>query len=402
VSGYFTPVWGLGLRIFSLLAAACSPAVVPAVAIAGGYDTGETDWDFLFQNQGNVAVEAATRYINPQRDLTNITGALGPTINVDETAPFSVQRFSIAVRLGESVRCMGSYREPWAGEADYGSAWTYSFSAITQSFTSEDFGLTCGVSMALEKGKLTLLGGVSRQEINYVLTQTTPIVGGVSTTDVSDEETAYRIGLAYEIPEYALRASVIYNSQVDYDMTDTLSFSAIPGPPLSIFGSISMPQSVEAKFQSGVAPGWLIFGSAKWTDWSVADNMPLCAVGVSPCTQAAAVSGLTLLFQDTWTVTLGAAHQFNEYFSVAGNVTWDQGATRGFTSQTDTWVAGLTAILTPGNGMELKFGGTAGIMTGGNLSTLVLPGGIPNPFGYTATFGDDYVYTLNASAVFRF
>jgi len=181
-----------------------------------------------------------------------------------------------------------------------------------------------------------------------------------------------------------------------------VAFSAIPAPATPVFGSISMPQSVEAKFQSGVARGWLVFGSAKWTDWSVADNMPLCAVGTPVCTQAAALSGLTLLFKDTWTVTLGAAHQFNEYFSVAGNVTWDQGATQGFTSQTDTWVAGLTAVLTPAQGMELKFGGTAGIMTSGNLSTLTLPGGIPNPFGYTASFGDDYVYTLNASAVFRF
>lgn len=376
--------------------------MVPVAAAAGGYDTGETDWDFLFQNQGAVAIEAATRYFNPQRDLTNITGALGPSIDVDETAPFMVQRYSIAARLGESVRCMGSYRQPWAGEADYGSAWTYSFSAITQSFTSEDFGLTCGVSMALEKGKLTLLGGVSRQEVNYVLTQTTPIVGGTTTTDVSDEATAYRIGLAYEIPEYAMRFSVIYNSQVDYDMTGTVAFSATPAPATPVFGSISMPQSVEAKFQSGVAPGWLVFGSAKWTDWSVADNMPLCAVGTPVCTQAAALSGLTLLFKDTWTVTLGAAHQFNEYFSVAGNVTWDQGATQGFTSQTDTWVAGLTAVLTPAQGMELKFGGTAGIMTSGNLSTLTLPGGIANPFGYTASFGDDLVYTVDASAVFRF
>ena len=34
--------------------------------LAGGYDTGERDWDFLFQQTG-FATEAAVRYINPQR-----------------------------------------------------------------------------------------------------------------------------------------------------------------------------------------------------------------------------------------------------------------------------------------------------------------------------------------------
>ena len=40
-------------------------------------------------------------------------------------------------------------------------------------------------------------------------------------------------------------------------------------------------------------------------------------------------SALTLMWKDTWTVTLGAAHQFNKQFSLAGSLTWDQGASAG-------------------------------------------------------------------------
>src|SRR5690606_13509088 len=137
----------------------------------------------------------------------------------------------------------------------------------------------------------------------YELTQSAGLAG-IRTTSVSDEGFGWRAGLAFEVPDYALRVSLIYNSAIDYDMTGTVSVSAFPGAT-PVFGSITMPQSVEFKAQSGVAPGWLAFGTVRWTDWSVAENMPLCTVGTPVCTQAAAVSGLTLLWKDTWTATLG-------------------------------------------------------------------------------------------------
>ncbi len=370
-------------------------------ANAGGYDTGERDWDFLFQEK-QIAVEAGVRYINPQRRIKNVTNTFplppAPT-STNETAAFAVERYSITGRFGDHAHCMGSYRQPWGGDADYGTTWAGSFSAIEQNFNSSDIGLTCSISQQFGKGNLHLLGGVSYQEIQYFLTQN----GGPEgrhTTDVSDSSYAWRAGIAYEIPEYALRASLIYNSQVDYDLEGTVSFANIPGAT-AVRGQLSMPQSVEFKMQSGVAPGWLAFGAVRWTDWSVTDSMLLCPVGVPACVQPAAISGLTLLWKDTWTVTGGAAHQFSDKFSLAGNVTWDQGATEGFTSQTDTWNFGLTGIFSPNENTEIKLGGTIGILTGGRLSTANLAGGGLSPVGYTATFDDDIVYTLGASIVFR-
>jgi long-chain fatty acid transport protein len=189
-----------------------------------------------------------------------------------------------------------------------------------------------------------------------------------------------------------MRATLIYNSAIAYDMTGTYT---IGGGTTPIYGAITMPQSIELKAQSGVAPGWLAFGAIKWTDWSVAQSMPLCVVGTS-CVQ---LSGLTLLWKDTWTITLGAARQVTEAFSLAGGLTWDQGATDGFTSQTDTLTANLTAVLFPHENVELKFGGTVGVLTAGTLDTGL---GGTNPFGYTASFGDDLVYTLSASAAVHY
>lgn len=376
--------------------AAIALAMGAAPAFAGGYDTGESDWDFVFQERA-VAFEAGVRHIAPMRRLTGITGTFGPSPDVDETEAFTLPRASLAVNVAGMARCMASYREPWGGHANYGTAWTYAAAAVEQHFSSRDYGLTCAAGFAAGKGRVSFLGGVSLQEARYRLTQAFGPV--MAATDVSDRSLAWRLGLAYEIPDYALRASLVYNSAVSYDMTGT--FAAF-GPALPVFGHITMPQSVELKAQSGVAPGWLAFAAVKWTDWSVVQSMPLCPVGVPACTQPFAVSGLSLGFRDTWSVTLGAARQFSEMFSLAGNLSWNQGASAGFTSQTDVWSAGLTGVLTPSANAEFRLGGTLGLLTSGTSSTLVLPGGFPNPLGYTASFGNDLVWTLSGGATIRF
>lgn len=373
----------------------------PATVHAGGYDTGERDWDAVFADQ-RMATEAQVRYINPQRELRNIANTVlpGTAASNPETASFSIYRAGVAGRLSEDVRCLASFRQPFAGFADYGSTWIGSASAIEQNFISEDYGLTCAYSQPMGNGYFSLLGGVSYQTIEYELTSNGGL-GGLRRTLVSDEAFAWRAGIAYELPQYALRASLIYNSQIDYEMAGSVSLSNVPGAT-AVSGDISMPQSLEFKAQSGVAPGWLAFGSVKWTDWSVTDNMPLCASGVANCTMATATSALTLLWDDTWTVTLGAVHQFSEQFSVAANLTWDQGATQGFTSQTDTWTAGLTGIYQAGERARFTLGATYGLLEGGSLSTAILPGGIVNPVGYTASFGDDAVYSLTAGFLLEF
>jgi long-subunit fatty acid transport protein len=96
-----------------------------AAAHAGGYDAGERDWDFLFQ-EDRFAFETGTVYVNPLRRLRNVstTAFPGTTASVDEADDFALVRLSIAARIGENARCMGSYREPWAGHADYGSSWS--------------------------------------------------------------------------------------------------------------------------------------------------------------------------------------------------------------------------------------------------------------------------------------
>lgn len=394
----------------SLAAEVTVAALASQGALAGGFDTGERDWDALFGAGETVAFEAGARYISPERDLSNVatTGVLigavatGST-TASEAEAFSVFRASASARLGDHLRCLTSYREPFEGHANYGSGWLGAGAVIEQHFETRDFGLTCAATMPLDTGQVSLIGGASYQEADFELLQLAinpggPAIIGQTATDASDSSWGWRIGVAYEIPEYALRASLIYNSQVDYDMSGivTSPLYAGFGGSVPVTGSISMPGSVELKAQSGVAPGWLAFGSVRWTNWDVTDAMLLIAPVVGQ------VSGLELQWQDSWTLTAGAVHQLNEQLALTGSLTWDQGATNGFTPQTDTWVGAFNAVYSPIEHAQFVLGGALGLMTSGSYSTATLNSGAANPLGYSASFGNDLVYTLNASVRLSF
>src|SRR5690606_35843393 len=88
----------------------------------------------------------------------------------------------------------------------------------------------------------------------------------------------WRLGAAYEIPEIALRTSVVYQSKVKYELSGTVS-GVFPGPAAQVMGEVSTPQSVDIKFQTGIAPGWLALAGIKWTDWSSVERVSFVNTG---------------------------------------------------------------------------------------------------------------------------
>ena len=145
------------------------------------------------------------------------------------------------------------------------------------------------------------------------------------------------------MPEIALRASLMYYSEVKLDnVTGTLDLteiapgiSPISGAVTDVFGSTAMPEAIELKVQSGVAPGWLVFGSVKWVDWSQLQNVNFCAEAARAfnpdCSRGGPgfATSLDLLYRDGWTVSAGVGHQLTEKVSLAGSLTWDRGTGTG-------------------------------------------------------------------------
>lgn len=407
------------------LSAAALLMTVSGQAMAGGLERGGYNIDLLF-DPSDVAVGGSATYVMPQRELNNVidtdpsvpqavsdavaaqtSGLLvlpvgpgggdltGRPTSVDDTESYWVPRFGAKANLFEGTDCLAQYGQPWGAHTKPGANWAGANSNIETKIESDSYELTCSYSFDVGQGQVRIIGGGFYQEVSgfkerLVLDPAFAPGTGVGRLDLAGEGHGYRLGAAYEIPEIALRASVVYNSSVELDdVTGDLDLSEVNGSTLPVYGSAEMPQSVELKVQSGVAPGWLAFGSVKWVDWSVLQSVPFCVGNSGPQCQLGSANfatSLDLIYQDGWTITGGVGHQFTDTVSGLVALTWDRGTSTGLGTQTDTWSVSGGVSYEPTEMVELQFGGALGILTSGSSGVVVTDQG---------TFGDDVSYEFD-------
>ncbi len=358
-----------------LLAAAVM--LTSTAAHAGGLERGGYNIDLLF-DPADYAAEAAATYVNPQRDLKNVrdvnplNGNFSALKNNDvrDSESYWVPRLGMKAALGSAVDCMVDYSQPWGAHTKPGANWAGANDNIETKVNSDNYGATCSYKFDAGQGQLRFIGGVFYQQVDgFKERQVVPDLAvpgtGVGRLSLKGDGWGWRAGVAYEIPEYALRASLVYNSEVNLDkITGTLDLSQVNGAVIPVIGSQKMPDSVELKMQSGIAPGWLAFGSVKWTDWSQLQSIPFCpTVGACP---PGGVTSLDLFYRDGWTVNAGVGHKFNDQWSGAVSLTWDRGTSTTQGTQSDTWTLGTGVSYTPTQNVEFRVAGAVGILTSGS------------------------------------
>jgi long-subunit fatty acid transport protein len=152
-------------------------------------------------------------------------------------------------------------------------------------------------------------------------------------TAESDWAFGYMVGGAYEIPEIALRVALTYFSEIESTLTGTEGADVIANPigegvpgiapllgqPVSSGNigttrfNVTMPQSVLLEAQSGIAPGTLLFGSVRWTNWDGFDITPNEYPGVS----------LVDYKNDVWTWSLGVGRRINDDLAVSASLGYE-------------------------------------------------------------------------------
>ena len=334
-----------------LIGAGCISVASAGSAFAGGLERGGYNIDLLF-DPSRFAADATATYVMPQRKLNNVEDidprdglgsngiGGGDTNDVRYTDDYWVPRVGAKFGAYEAVDCMFDYSQPWGVHSNPGDDWAGVNYDIETKVDSDNYSGTCSYKFQAGKGNLRLIGGAFYQQMEgFQLRSVLPVpaIGqqlgvplpgsGVGRLDLEGDGWGWRAGLAYEIEEIAFRASLVYNSEVKLDeVTGTLDLTEVPAalgpflPPAlqrkaqlfgavtDVFGEATMPQSVELKVQTGIAPGWLAFGSVKWVDWSVLQSIPFCptavkAIGVNRCTYYSpyAATSLDLLYRDGWT-----------------------------------------------------------------------------------------------------
>ena len=388
-------------------------------ALAGGIERGGYNIDLLF-DPGRFTAESAVTFVAPQRKVKNVRD-IDPTNDLlgggdlnrlsnraDDAENYWVPRIGVKAGIGDSADCMFDYSQPWGVHTKPGRDWAGANENIETKVQSDNYALTCSYRFDAGPGQLRMIGGAFYQELSgfkerQVIDDLAVPGTGVGRLDLEGSGWGWRAGVAYEIPEYAFRASLVYNSEVDMDdITGTLDLSQVNGMVPDVHGAQTMPDVVELKVQSGIAPDWLAFGSVKWTDWSQFQKIPFCTAAVTgTCTAANGITTLDLGYRDGWTVMAGIGHKFNDQWSGAVTVTWDRGTSQGFGTQTDSWIFGVGGSYTPSENVEFRLAGALGVLTGGESGTVNLDG---ETYGYRSTyeFDDDLVAGLSTSLKVRF
>ncbi|WHA42478.1 OmpP1/FadL family transporter [Agrobacterium larrymoorei] len=393
-------------------------------AFAGGLERGGYNIDLLFDNS-RFAAESAATFVAPQRKLKNavdtntaspLLGGNGNNNNLSSSASdsenFWAPRIGFKAGFGEAVDCLADYSQPWGAHTKPGANWAGANENIETKVKSDNYALTCSYKFDVGQGQLRFIGGGFYQELSgFKERQVLPanFLGlggtGVGRLDLKGDGWGWRTGVAYEIPEYALRASLVYNSEVKLDdITGTLNLTQVPlagGAVSNVYGSQNMPDSLEFKFQTGIAPGWLALGSVKWTDWSQFSKVPFCLTSVSSCSIATSATTLDLGYRDGWTISGGVGHKFNDQWSGAVTLTWDRGTSQGFGTQTDTWTLGTGVSYAPTENVEFRLAGALGILTSGRSGEVVIDG---ETYGDEASysFGNDLVAAISTSVKVKF
>jgi long-chain fatty acid transport protein len=360
--------------------------------LAGGFDQFDQSISLLF-DPAKVAVDTTLWYGVPDRRFVSVNGA-------PETVHFGVDKLLPALSIKftpfDDAACLAAYRRPFGSWTDYGPNWSQAATSVKAALDVTEYGLTCGYSMQAKPGKFWLIGGVTadhgtyRQEALQTLSDGTVIT---PTVDISGWTPGWRAGFAYEVPQKAIRASVMYYSPLPFSATGTLS--QLPTGGSSFLGAVpvhaeaSMPQTVEALLTVPLTPTWVNTAFVKWADWSIWKRVPVvlsedAGPGLPTGTE---LSVLNFYFRDGWTVSDQITYVLTKDLKPYFRLSWDRGVATGWDEFTDSWGGKIGAYYNITKNIEIDGYVGLTVLTAGQIDKMAQGG------SYNATMPTDTAFT---------
>jgi long-chain fatty acid transport protein len=278
------------LKLSTLSAAVLSAST----AMAGGFDNSDRSLDILFGDD-NVITSSYGQTSVPMKATVEQRADSGSTVaSGDVVDNFTRPTVAVRYNINEDVSCATKYEQPYAASVAYQDDQLAYVDAsggesapISTNYESESLTVACGYDFALSTGELKVYGGPKIQKVNGSFDEDlhpagSPLTGTADNLTVKLDggtEVGYVFGAAFSIPEIALRASLTYHSQVDYDASGSLT-AIFPSENIGIglatgtqinttaAAKTFTPQSVEIKLQSGIAENTLASLTMRWSEYS--------------------------------------------------------------------------------------------------------------------------------------
>lgn len=324
-------------------------AASSSAAFAGGFSRGSADIDVLF-DEGRFSTRNTVTYVDPNRTYNRKPARAGVSTDLDGrefSDSYVIPSLAAKVSLTDGLACAATYTVSNGGSSD-NRGLVDNRGKLKENFTTDEYGLTCAYGFDAGPGRLSIIGGAFYEEFGYDLSAMTFIAPGVLSplkVDLDDGDIGWRAGVAYEIPDIAMRTSLVYRSGTSFTASGTSTLTDL-GISSSAAGWGELPQSVELKAQTGIAPGWLVLGSLKWTDWSVMERLHL-RFGPQDFYNE-------YHWRDGFTVSGGVAHSFSEAISGFVTVAWDRGVSTGWDLYGDTVTVAVGGVMKDAIGGEFR------------------------------------------------
>jgi long-subunit fatty acid transport protein len=287
----------------ALLATTCLLAA-PLAAQAGGLEKSGQPVTLLFEKGDVVNVELAY-------GIPTVTG-------VDSFGNDSDDSAEDFLRYGGGIKM--DFNEKWSAaliiDEPYGADLAYAPGDFAFGGTFADFHSVEATGLARYKlnKNFSVYGGLRVARFGGDAATEGAAYGplsGYSFEGDDDWGLGYVVGAAYEVPEKALRIALTFGSAIDFELDSTETFpDAVGGQVVQGTTEISMPQSVNLDFQTGIAPKTLLFGSMRWTNY---EGWEVRAPGLAENFDAILASK----DYNIWTYKLGVGRQFTKHWAGA-------------------------------------------------------------------------------------
>lgn len=149
-----------------------------------------------------------------------------------------------------------------------------------------------------------------------------------------DYSPGWLLGISYQIPEIALRASLTYRSKIKYKLS-TEESTAYSNGQLHLADNkntfLETPQSVNLDFQTGISPQNLFYGGVRWVNWQdfiiqpPQFNAVMYYASLDPRFSNLGNTQLISYEDDQWSARLGFAHMWNKKWLSFIEGSWDSG-----------------------------------------------------------------------------
>lgn len=213
-----------------------------------------------------------------------------------------------------------------------------------------------------------------------------------------DEAVGWLAGVAYQIPEIALKTSLTYRAKIKHEMNayENHGIAGFTGRPVfdallnqinNAQGTteITTPQSVNLDFQTGIMENTVAFANIRWVNWKDFAIRPykFGAASVLPpiVNKTGKKDGFDLVAyaDDQYSITAGVGRKVNDHWAGNVSVGWDSGAGNPVTTLGPTegyWNVGVGVQYSPApnyfiaGGVKYFWLGDAKAQSGSQFNTL--------------------------------